>query len=147
MAVYAPQPMQPSPVEVQGWQTGQRNARQQYEAQIAQNQYGRAQANTGFATTQRQLNYNQAQGRRTFDDPYIGRGIFNSGIRGAGLQNFYTNAANEMGNAQQAYLNQLGQYGLSDQLAQQTYTTTMQNLIEQENARRAQLALAIKDIT
>jgi hypothetical protein len=146
MPVTAPTPMQPSPVEIQQWETGRGNARQQYLQQQAQTNYQKSQTTLGNQMQQQQLAYNQGQQRQQFDDPYIARGIFNSGIRGGGLQNFYTNYAQQNATAQQQYLQQMGQLDLNDIQAGANRDTTLGNIDAAEQARRADLAAQIKGI-
>jgi hypothetical protein len=146
MPVLAPQPEQPSPVEIAQWNTGRSNARQQYEASLAQTNYGKAQATLGNDIAMRQQQFNQGQQRRTFDDPYISRGLFNSGIRQRGLSDFYTQQANQQATQQQQYMGQMGQFDLNDLLAMQARDAYLGNVDAQEQARRAQLAAEIKGI-
>ena len=146
MPVVAPTPQQPSPVEIANWQTGRTNARQQYTAGLAQADYGRGQTNLANQINQRQMGFNNAQQRQGFDDPYIARGIFNSGIRREGLGNLYTQQANQAATSQQQYLAAMGQYDLNDLLAMQGRDTSLTNIDLQEQARRAELAAQIKGI-
>jgi hypothetical protein len=146
MPVSAPKPQQPSPVEIQQWQQGARNARQTYDAGSARNTYMKNQATLNNNIANRQMAFNNRQQRQGFDDPYIGRGIFRSGIRGQGLSDLYSMQANNAANQQQQYLSQMAGYGMEDMLAMQARDTTLANLQEQELARRAQLAAEIKGI-
>ena len=146
MPVRAPQPQQPNPVEIQAWATGASNARQQYDQQSARLNYMRSQADLDYGIQQRQANLANRQQRQGFDDPYIGRGIFNSGIRRGALGDLYTQQGNEAAARQQQYLGQVGSYGLEDVLNMQSRDTTIQNLQLQEQARRAQLAAEIRGI-
>jgi hypothetical protein len=146
MPVTAPLPQQPSPVEIQQFQTGRSNARQQYEAQLAQSNYGRTQAGLGNQQAVQAIQQQQAVGRRNFDDPFIARGVFNSGIRQQGLQDYYTGFNQQFGNQAQQYANQVGQYNLNDYLAAQQRDQSIQNVDAAEAARRADLAAQIKGI-
>lgn len=146
MAVEAPQMQQPSPVEIQQWQQGAGNARQAYDQSSARTTYLQNQATAAYGLQNRQADYNNRLQRQGFDDPYIGRGILHSGIRGAGLTNMYANQQNDLANRQMQYGNQMGQYGLEDYLAMQNRDTTLANLQAQELARRTDLAAQIKGI-
>jgi hypothetical protein len=146
MPVTAPLLQQPSPVEIQQFQTGRSNARQQYEAQLAQANYGRTTAGLGNTQATHAIQQQQAIGRRNFDDPFIARGVFNSGIRGQGLQDFYGGFNMQLANQQQQYANQIGQYNLNDYLAMQQRDQSLQNIDAAEAARRADLAAQIKGI-
>jgi hypothetical protein len=146
MAVEAPQMQQPSPVEIQQWQQGAGNARQAYDQTAARTNYMKNLATQNYGIQNRQAQFANRQQRQGFDDPYIGRGIFRSGIRSTGLTNMYTNQANEQANRDLAYGGQMGQYGLEDYLAMQTRDTTLANLQAQEYARRAALAAEIKGV-
>ena len=75
---------QPTPVEIQQWQQGAGNARQAYDQASARTKYLQGTATNAYGLQNRQATYNNQQQRQTFDDPYIGRGIFHSGIRAGG---------------------------------------------------------------
>ena len=142
----APMPMQPSPTELVNWQVGRNNLNQTYGSAMARNQYMRNIANQSYATQQRGMDYNQGQQRQSFDDPYIGRGMFNSGVRAQGLTNFYTQNQMQRGQAEQDYLNLIGGYNLGDTLAAQERDTGLGNIDMQEQARRQGLAAEIKGV-
>lgn len=150
MPVTAPAPQEPTPVEIQQWQQGAGNARQQYLQQQARTGYNQTQATNAYNIQNRQADYNFGLRRQTFDDPYIARGIFNSGIRKQGLLNMRTAKDNDFANRQQQYLAQMGGYGLEDRQAFEAQNATLSNLALQEQARRdqlrADLANAIKGI-
>jgi hypothetical protein len=146
MPVTAPVAQEPTPVEIANWQTSRSNARQAYQQQLATSQYQARQAGLANDINTRQMQFANQQSRQTFDDPYIARGIFNSGIRGTGLSNMYTQQANAAANAQQQYLAQLGGYNLAEQNAYAGMNTSLANVDAQELARRAQLASEIKGI-
>jgi len=145
-AITAPKPQQPNPVEIQQWQQGASNARQGYDQESARLTYMRNQAQQSYGMQNQQAAYNNRLQRQGFDDPYIGRGIFNSGIRKAGLSGMYQQQANEAANRQFDYTSTMGGYNLQDYLAMQGRDTTINNLQQQELARRAQLAAEIKGI-
>jgi hypothetical protein len=144
--VTAPTPMQPNPTELANWQVGRNNLNQTYGASMAKSQYLRNMANQGYATQQRTMDYNQGQQRQGFDDPYIGRGMFNSGVRAQGLTNMYTQNQMQRGEAEQQYLNQIGGYNLEDTLAAQQRDTGLGNIDMQEQARRQALAAEIRGV-
>jgi|KBSMisStandDraft_5_1062788.scaffolds.fasta_scaffold358419_2 hypothetical protein len=146
MAAIAPVAQEPTPVEIANWQAGRSNARQAYQSQLATSNYQRQQAGLANQIYNRQAQFGNQQERQNFDDPYIGRGIFNSGIRQQGLLNMYTNQANQAATAQQQYLAQLGGYGVQDQNALAGQNTSLANIDAQELARRTQLASEIKGI-
>lgn len=146
MAVQAPQMQQPTPVEIQQWQQGAGNARQSYDQESARLNYMKNLAQQTYGIQNRQSAFNNRLQRQSFDDPYIGRGIFNSGIRRAGLGNLYTQQANEQANRDLDYGGQVGGYNLQDYLAMQNRDTALTNLQAQEYARRAQLAAEIKGV-
>lgn len=150
-AVAAPKPIQPSPVEIASWGAGKANARQAYENQLAQSGFQRTQATLGYNANRQQQQAATQQARQTFDDPYIERGVFRSGIRMGGLTNFREQADTALNNAQNAYLTQMGQLQVGDTAAGGTYDTTIRNISAQQQARenqlRADLATAIKGIT
>ena len=147
MAVTAPQPQQPSPVEIQQWQQGAGNARQTYDQSAARTNYMKNVATQNYGIQNRQAGFNNQLQRQGFDDPYIGRGLLHSGIRNTGLTNLYTNQANDQANRDLQYGQQMGQYGLDDYLAMQNRDTSLANLQAQEYARRAALAAEIKGVT
>jgi hypothetical protein len=142
----APQPRQPMAAEMQNWYTGRNNARNQYMQQQATSTYNRGQADIARGQNLRNLSYNQGLQRRTFDDPYIGRGIFNSGIRRQGLQDFRTQGEMARGDIDQGYASTMGGYNLQDLQARDAYDSYMRNSKLQENARRYDLASEIRGI-
>jgi hypothetical protein len=146
MPLKAPQPMQPNPMEIANWQQGRGNARLAYTQQLARSNYGRAQATLGNQTAQRQMQWNQGVNRRQFDDQFIGRGIFRSGIRNQGLSDFYTQQNNDFTNLQNQYAGAMGQFGMTDDQAFESRNQALQNIDAQEYARRAALAAQIKGI-
>jgi len=146
MPVTAPKPQQPNPIEIQSWQQGRTNAIQAYDQSSARAAYMKGQATNAYGIQNRQAGFNNRLQRQGFDDPYIGRGILNSAIRGQGLTNMYQQQANDFANRQQQYAGTMGGYDLEQQLAMQGRDTTLSNLALQEQARRAQLAAEIKGI-
>lgn len=132
-------PEEPSPVEMQQWYQQSSNARNQYQRQLAQSNYGRGQAGLAYQTGLRNMRYNQGLQRQSFDDPFIGRGIYNSGIRGQALSNFGTNYYNQFSDLQNQYTSAMGQYGMSDLQNRSVRDQTIQAARDAEHARRVQL--------
>jgi hypothetical protein len=145
-ALTAPQPEQPLPTEIANWSMGRDNARQQYMQNQAQSIYNKGQVGLSRDTALRQSTMLAGQQRHTFDDPYIGRGIFNSGIRRGGLVDWRNQQQMNEGNIQNQYLASMGQQLITDTGAQDAYDTYMRNSQLQEDARRTELAQQIKGI-
>ena len=147
----APRPLQPSPVEIASWNNARSNARQAYDNAFAQNQFQRNQATIGYNAQRDQMMRGTQQARQNFDDPYMERGVFRSGIRFGGLNAFKKQADDAQNEAMNAYLAQLGQLDVAQGQAGGTYDTTIKNIARQQQAREAQLradlASAIKGMT
>lgn len=146
MAFIAPQPEQPSATEVANWQIGRQGARQQYLNQQAQSAYNVGQAQLTQTRAMQQQNFNAGQQRRTFDDPYIARGIFNSGIRTQGLQDWNTQQLMNVNNIGDQYSNAIFQQQMQDREALQARNDYLLNSQLQEDARRLDLQSQIKGI-
>jgi hypothetical protein len=149
-ALTAPRPIQPTPVEIASWNAARSTARQNYDNAFAQNQFQRNQATIGYNAQRQQMQQGTQQARQRFDDPYLERGVFRSGIRFGGLNMFRQEADTALDNAQNAYLAQLGQLDTSLAGAWGSYDTTIRNIAAQQQARenqiRQDLANAIKGV-
>ena len=146
MAVQTPQKQTPSPVEIGNWQAGRENARQQYLRTTAANDYNRA--NTQVARGMDLANFGRQgqQQRQTFDDPYISRGIFNSGIRKQGLQNWQSQRTADQLGMDLQYGAAMGNYNIADQNARAAYEDYFYNSLAQQAGRQADLASQIRGI-
>jgi hypothetical protein len=146
MPVVAPKPQQPNPVEIQNWMSARTNARGQYMDQLARSNYSRSANTANYNTQRQQMQFQQGQQRGTLDDPFIGRGVFRSGIRNQALSDWYTGNTQQMAALQQQYAQAQGTYDLEDVLAGRGMGRTLQNINLAEQARRAQLAAEIRGI-
>ena len=144
--VTTPQPQQPTPLQLAGWQNRRSTARSNYGNQLAQGNYQRNVAQADYAQNTRNLAFNQQQQRQTFDDPYLARGIFNSGIRRQGLSNFLTGYANQQSGLDLGLANALGGIDVANTQAQNTLANLLAGVNNEELASRAQLAADIRGI-
>jgi hypothetical protein len=146
-----PTPMQPvaatlSPKQLYDVNTGRSAAKRNYLQTTATNQFNRNQTNLGYNANVRNMDWQQGMQRQNFDDPYIGRGMFNSGVRQQGLSDFYTGWNNQRGDAEREYLKMIGGYDLSDTFAGQEQQDALSNYDLYEQAMRADKAAEIKGI-
>lgn len=139
-------PQAPTPTEEAQWQIMGRNARSQYMASLGSAQYNQrqAKANYGLGTQQAASNFGQTRG--SFDDPYINRGIFNSGIRNTGLSNLYGGYNQQLANLQRTYEQQYGQGTLDIGNAAATRNNALQNADMLRRARTKDLASQIAKV-
>lgn len=75
----------PVRVNEAGYAQQKADVNQQYGAQIAASDYGRTIAQQRHSRETGDFGINQQRQRESFDDPYLRRGLFNSGIRQRGL--------------------------------------------------------------
>lgn len=101
---------------------------QQYGQQIAANDYARTLAQQRHARQTGAFNTAQEQARNSVDDPYLRRGIFNSGIRQQGLTDFYNRESQQAGDMQLQQNQELSQLALQRQALQQQQQTALNKI-------------------
>ena len=143
---YQAKPQQPTATEFNQWNQGRSNARSAYDQTVAQQNYARSQAQLNYNQGLAQQQYQNHIQRQGFDDPYVGRGLLNSGIRSTGLTNMYTQQQQGLTGLENTYASAMGQANLSQNNALTARNQALRNYDMQEQARRADLAAQIKGI-
>lgn len=141
-----PQPEAPTASEFANWNAGRANAKQSYLQTIARNNLLGNQTKLAYNLQRGQNAYARTQERAQLPDSFISRGIYNSGIYGNALRNFYVNNQQQDASAAMAYGNQMSQYQQGNYMANAAYQQSMRNMNQQELARRYDLAAQIKGI-
>lgn len=135
-----------SPYEAQNFASQRAVARRKLLSGRAQNQYRRTLAGFDFTRGQRDLNRQFAQRREALPTDYIRRGIFRSGIYGAGLQQYSQDRLNAFSDLQRAYQNQLGGLTFADRDLEDAYAEALAQIQGNEFARRAQTAAQLRSV-
>lgn len=134
------------PTDINRYNTAASNSRAQYARKIARGTYDMGQLNQDYNLGRAQLGQQWDEARRDLPGAFVKRGVFNSGIYQQGLQDY---AQKRLGSFQQLGRQHQKQYGglLQDMIGAETdLSTQLGQISADKEARRAQLAAAIKGI-
>lgn len=138
--------LQLGPTDLLAYANNRRTATSQYGQGQAQLQYQRALGQQNYGNSQYDLGRQYDQQREQLPGGFAHRGLLNSGIYGAALQNYGTNRVNAFNRLGQGYASQQGQYDAQGRNLEQNYQDALANIASQEQAQRDSIAAQLKGL-
>lgn len=128
------------------YQTRRNKLNYDYNASSAANQYGRFVGQQRFDRSRQDLMHQFAQQRQGFDNQYLKRGLFNSGIRNQGLVDYNMNRLNQTNALEQDRAATLGQFDIQANNGANAYQQSLVDIERERQARIADLAAQLSSL-